>query len=252
MKNYMDLTGKTAIVTGASSGLGRRYAIALAEQGAAVAGFARRIERLNELKEEIEKNGGVFLPIQCDLSSEEQIIAGVDKVAKEFGKIDILINNAGDIALCPTTELSLAAWQKVVDVSLTSYFLMSREVGKHMIKNKYGRVINTCSMFGKIAAHHQPILAYNATKGAVPNFTRSLAQEWAEHNITVNAVGPGMFPSEMMVESEQTNQLLAARCPIGRMGRIEELLGQVLLFASDACSYTTGQTIFIDGGWTSV
>ena len=181
MKNYMDLTGRVAIVTGASSGLGYAYSKALAENGAKVAAFARRVEKLNKLKEEIEAAGGVCLPVQCDVSKEEDVINGVQKVIDSFGKIDILVNNAGAIKVCPTTELPLEEWKKVVDVSLTGYFLMAREVGKNMIKNHYGRIINTASMYGKIASHHNPILVYNATKGAVPNFTRGLAQEWAEY-----------------------------------------------------------------------
>ena len=252
MKNYMDLTGKVAIVTGASSGLGYAYSKALAENGAKVAAFARRVEKLENLKNEIETNGGVCLPVQCDVSKEEDVINGVQKVVDTFGKIDILVNNAGAITVCPTTELSLKDWQKVVDVSLTGYFLMAREVGKNMIKNKYGRIINTASMYGKIASFHNPIISYNATKGAVPNFTRGLAQEWAQYGITVNAIGPGMFPSEMMVVDDATEQFLQMRAPIGRSGKVEELCGQLLLFASDSCSYTTGQTIYIDGGITIV
>ena len=120
------------------------------------------------------------------------------------------------------------------------------------IANRYGRIINIASMYGCIASHHNPILSYNATKGAVPNFTRGLAQEWAEYGITVNAVGPGMFPSEMMNIDEQTKQFLAFRAPIGRPGKVSELCGQVLLFASEETAYTTGQTIYIDGGITSV
>lgn len=252
MKNYFDLTGKVAVITGASSGLGREYTKALAEQGAKVAPMARRLPRLEDLQKEIEANGGECFPVQCDVSKEEAVISAVEKVVEHFGRIDILINNAGAIELCPTTELPLEKWQQVVDVSLTGYFLMCKEVGKVMIKNEYGRIINTASMFGKICGDQQPILAYNATKGAVPNFTRSLAQEWAKYNITVNAVGPGMFPSEMMIMNEDTLQLLKARCPMRRPGDVKELLGQVLLFASDAATYTTGQTVYIDGGWTSV
>lgn len=252
MKNYMDLTGRTAIVTGASSGLGYEYCKALAENGAMVAAFARRAERLEGLREEIEKNGGKCLPVPCDVTKEEQVIQGVQKVIDAWGKIDILVNNAGAMAYCPTTELTLERWQNVVDISLTGYFLMARECGKHMIKNRYGRIINTASMFGKIASFHNPILAYNATKGAVPNFTRSLAQEWAEYNITVNAIGPGEFPSEMMVFTDEALEELKQRCPIGRPGKIEELCGQLLLFASENSAYTTGQTIYIDGGWTAV
>ena len=252
MKNYMDLTGRVAIVTGASSGLGYEYCKALAENGAKVAGFARRIEKLEKLKDEIEATGGEFLPVACDVSDEEQVVAGVQKVIDTFGKVDILVNNAGMMAYCPTVDLPLERWQQVVDVSLTGYFLMARECAKNMIENNYGRIINTASMYGHIASLHHPILAYNATKGAVPNFTRSLAQEWAQYNITVNAIGPGEFPSEMMQFDDAALAELKERCPIGRPGRIEELCGQLLLFASDASAYTTGQTIYIDGGWTAV
>ena len=252
MKNYMDLTGRVAVVTGASSGLGRAFSKALAENGAKVAVLARRRERLEELKAEIEADGGECLPVVCDVTVEQNIIDAVQQVVDHFGKIDILINNAGYIAVCPTTELPLSEWQKVVDTSITAYFLMAREVGKNMIANRYGRIINIASMYGCIASHHNPILSYNATKGAVPNFTRGLAQEWAEYGITVNAVGPGMFPSEMMNIDEQTKQFLAFRATIGRPGEVRELCGQVLLFASEETAYTTGQTIYIDGGITSV
>lgn len=252
MKNYMDLTGRIAVVTGASSGLGYEYCKALAENGAKVAAFARRKEKLEHLKEEIEKNGGTCLPVQCDVGCEEQVVSGVQKVIDTLGKVDILINNAGMIAYSPTVDLSLEQWQRVVDVSLTGYFLMARECAKSMIQNQYGRIINTASMYGHIAAFNHPILAYNATKGAVPNFTRSLAQEWAKYNITVNAIGPGEFPTEMMQFNEAALEELRNRCPMGRPGKIDELCGQMLLFASENCSYTTGQTIYIDGGWTAV
>lgn len=253
MKNYLDLTGKVAVVTGASSGLGNAYAKALAENGAKIAGLARRADRLEALVEEIEKeHGGECLPLVCDVTDEDAVITAVQQAADHFGKIDILINNAGAIKVEPTVDLKLSDWQNVVDISLTGYFLMARECGKHMIANNYGRVVNTASMFGLIAGNHMANLAYNATKGAIPNFTRSLAQEWAQYNITVNAIAPGMFPSEMMVIDDDVKALLAMRCPLGRAGRVEELLGQMLLFASDASSYTTGQVIAIDGGWTSV
>lgn len=252
MKNYLDLTGKVAVVTGASSGLGYAYAKALAENGAKVAGLARRAERLEALKNEIEASGGECLPVACDITDEEAAKQAVQQVVDQYGKIDILINNAGAIKVTPTIDLELSDWDHVVDISMTAYFLMARECGKHMIKNNYGRIINTCSMFGLIAGQHMTNLAYNTTKGSIPNFTRSLAQEWAQYNITVNAIAPGMFPSEMMVINDDTKGLLQMRCPLGRAGNVDELLGQMLLFASDASSYTTGQTIAIDGGWTSV
>ena len=252
MRNYMDLTGRVAVVTGASSGLGNAFCKALAENGAKIAAFARRAERLEALKAEIEANGGECLPVVCDLTVEQDVIDGVQKAIDHFGKIDILINVAGYIKVCPTVDLPLSEWQKMVDTSITAYFLMAREVAKNMIENRYGRIINIASMYGCIASHHNPILGYNTTKGGVPNMTRGMAQEWAEYGITVNAVGPGMFPTEMMVVDEQAEQFLAFRAPIGRAGRIDEILGQVLLFASDCNSYTTGQTIYIDGGLTSV
>ena len=252
MRNYMDLTGRVAVITGASSGLGNAFCKAMAENGAKIAAFARRAERLEALKEEIESKGGECLPVVCDVTCEQQIIDGVQKVIDHFGKIDILVNVAGYIKVCPTTELPLAEWQKVVDTSITAYFLMARECAKNMIKNHYGRIINIGSMYGCIASHHNPILAYNTTKGGVPNMTRGMAQEWAEYGITVNAVGPGMFPTEMMDVTDEAKQFLAFRAPIGRAGKIDEILGQVLLFASENNSYTTGQTIYVDGGLTSV
>lgn len=252
MRNYMDLTDRVAIVTGASSGLGYAYCKAMAENGAKIAAFARRAERLEKLKEEIEAAGGECLPVQCDVTCEEQIVAGVQKVIDHYGKIDILVNNAGCITVKPFTEVTLEEWNKDVNTSITAYFLMAREVAKNMKENKYGRIINTASMYGCIASHRNPILSYNTTKGAVPNFTRGLAQELAEYGITVNAIGPGMFPSEMMQVDEQTHMFLQMRCPIGRPGNIDELLGQLLLFASETSSYTTGQTIYIEGGLTSV
>lgn len=252
MRNYMDLTGRVAVITGASSGLGNAFCKAMAENGAKIAAFARRAERLEALKEEIESKGGECLPVVCDVTSEQQIIDGVQKVIDHFGKIDILVNVAGYIKVCPTTELPLAEWQKVVDTSITAYFLMARECAKNMIKNHYGRIINIGSMYGCIASHHNPILSYNTTKGGVPNMTRGMAQEWAEYGITVNAVGPGMFPTEMMNVTDEAKQFLAFRAPIGRAGELDEILGQVLLFASECNSYTTGQTIYVDGGLTSV
>lgn len=252
MKNYMDLTGRVAIVTGASSGLGYEYSKALAGNGAKVAGFARRIERLEALKDDIQAAGGEFLAVQCDVGVEDQVIAGVQRTIDEFGKVDILVNNAGLQAYCPTVDLPLERWLDVLNVNLTGYFLMARECAKNMIENNYGRIINTASMYGHISPNHHPILAYCTTKGAIPNFTRALAQEWAPYNITVNAIGPGEFPTEMMQFDDAALAELEGRCPITRPGNIDELCGQLLLFASEESSYTTGQTIYIDGGWTAV
>ena len=248
----MRLENKVAVVTGASSGMGKAITTRFVQEGAKVVAVARRIERLEELAESLKGEPGEIEIFSADITSVDKNNEMIDFAVEKFGHLDILVNNAGSMAYCPTTELTLEAWDKVVRLSITGYFLMARECAKSMIKNHYGRIINIASMYGRIASFHHPILAYNTTKGAVPNFTRGLAQEWAQYGITVNAIGPGEFPSEMMVFDDAALEELKKRCPIARPGKIEELCGQLLLFASENSAYTTGQTIYIDGGWTSV
>ena len=249
----MNLEGKTALVTGASRGIGRAIALELAKKGADVLlNYNGSVDRAREVKAEIERLGKSAQLYPCDVADYSACETMFRDIFSEHSGLDILVNNAGSMAYCPTTELTLEAWDKVVRLSITGYFLMARECAKSMIKNHYGRIINIASMYGRIASFHHPILAYNTTKGAVPNFTRGLAQEWAQYGITVNAIGPGEFPSEMMVFDDAALEELKKRCPIARPGKIEELCGQLLLFASENSAYTTGQTIYIDGGWTSV
>lgn len=254
MKDYFDLKGQVAIVTGCSTGLGVQMAKALANQGAAIVAVARRQNMIDAVAKEIADEFGVkTLAVRCDITDTAAVEDMVDTVLKEFGRIDILINNAGTGAVAPAEDITDEQFGNEMNIDLFGSFRVARAAAKKaMIPAKYGRIINIASMYGRIASHHNPILAYNATKGAVPNFTRGLAQEWAEHGITVNAIGPGMFPSEMMAVDEGTEQFLAFRAPIGRSGKVHELCGQLLLFASDMSSYTTGQTIYIDGGLTSV
>ncbi|KNF07335.1 gluconate 5-dehydrogenase [Gottschalkia purinilytica] len=253
--NLFDLTGKIAIVTGASSGLGVQFAKALARQGADVAIVARRLEKLESLSKEITSMGRKCLAVKCDVTNEQDIINAVKKIVNEYGTIDILVNNAGISVVEKVEEHSLELWNKVIQTNLTGVFLFAREVGKTMIKNKYGKVINTASINGHVGSLGGTNTAYCASKGAVVNFTRALSAEWAPYNITVNAIGPGCFESEMTAEligNEFFEQLVKSRCPMGRMGRQGELDGALIYLASDASSYTTGQTIFVDGGWTSV
>lgn len=257
MTNIFDLTGKIAIVTGASSGLGIQFANALADQGASIAIAARRKDRLDALAKQLNDRGKRCIAIQCDVSKEEDIIKAVEQVIKHYGRIDILINNSGTANAFKAEEQSTEEWKRIIDVNLTGVYLFAREVGKVMIAQKYGKIINIGSIHSNLAissAIHS-ISAYCASKGGVQMLTKSLAAEWAKYNITVNAIAPAYFPSEMTADaagSKEFEQFIQFRCPMGRMGKDGELNGAVIYFASDASSYTTGQTLNIDGGWNTI
>jgi NAD(P)-dependent dehydrogenase (short-subunit alcohol dehydrogenase family) len=250
-----DISGKTALLTGASSGLGVQFAKALAGHGADVVIAARRLERLEKLAEEIRQTGRKCLPVQCDVTKTSDIETAVEKTIKEFGKVDILVNNAGVAEVSPAEKHTDEQWDKVMDTNIRGVFLFARTVGSAMIKRNYGKIINIASMYGLVANTYSKNVSYHSSKGAVILLTRALAAEWAEHNITVNAIGPGFFISEMTqgaASDEQFEKFVGFRCPMGRMGRPGELDGALLFLASDASSYVTGQTIFVDGGWTAV
>lgn len=248
-----DLIGKVAIVTGASSGLGKQFAKALAEQGADVAILARRTEKLKELAKNIEESGRNCLAVECDVTNEESIKNAVATVKNKFGRIDILVNNAGVCEFSAgihdhTTE----QWDKVLDTDLKAVFLMAREASHTMMEQKYGKIINIASVGGIQAGPSQ--IGYFAAKGGVINLTKAMAAELAPYNVTVNAIGPGVFETEMtdgMLEAEGS-LVLKNRSAMKRFGKEGELNGALIYFASDACSYTTAQTIFIDGGMTSM
>ncbi len=250
-----DLAGKVSVVTGASSGLGVQFAKALARQGADLAIVARRAEKLEGLSKEINSMGRRCMAVKCDVTIESEIKAAVERIVDEYGKIDILVNNAGVAEVSPAEQHTNEQWDRVLDTNLKGVFIFARETGKIMIRQKYGRVINITSMYGHIANTVSSNVSYHASKGAVVNLTRALAAEWAKHNITVNAIGPGFFASEMtegLVEDKQFVDFVKFRCPAGRVGKPGELDGALVYLASDASSYTTGQTIFVDGGWTAV
>ncbi len=256
MTELFSLLNKKAVVTGASSGLGVQMAKALAAHGADVALLARRKEKLEQVREEIESNYDVkAISVECDVANLDQVKAAVDVVEKEFGQVDILLNNAGVGGIGTAQEMSLEAWQQVVDVNLTGVFLCSQQFGNLMIEKKYGKIINIASIFGYAANLAFPVSAYHATKGAVVNLTRALAAEWAKYNITVNAIGPGFFESEMtqdIKDNEEANAFIVGGSPMHRWGKTGELNGALMLLASDASSFITGQTIYVDGGWTAV
>ncbi|WP_461205066.1 SDR family NAD(P)-dependent oxidoreductase [Clostridium sp. DL1XJH146] len=255
MENLFDLTGKVAIVTGASSGIGAQFAKAYAAQGASVAILARRIEKLEGLAKEIEAEGGIAFPVKCDVTKEDEIIEAVDKVIAKFGKIDILMNNAGTASKGSVEELDENEWDRVMNLNVKSIFLVSKHVVKHMKENKYGKIINIASILGFVGSKDSPLHAYNASKGAVVNLTRGMGTSLVKDGITVNAIGPSLFKTEMTEKTLYTDDYVRGYnfiCPAGRPGNPGELNGAAIYFASDASSYTTGQILYVDGGWTSI
>jgi len=255
MKKLFDLSGKVALVTGASSGLGIQFAKALAGQGADIAIAARRLERLEQVKKDVEAMGVRCLAIKCDVGNTDEVVAMVEQAKSHFGKIDILANNAGVSGVSPAEAQTDEDWRSIIDINVNAAFYVAREVGKVMITQKYGRIINTASVCSAFAMPGVPITAYNTSKGAVWMLTKSLAVEWAKHNITVNCIGPGFFRSEMTENTIKTpgfDATIKAYCPMGRIGNAGELDGALVYFASDASSFTTGQMLFIDGGWTAI
>lgn len=255
MTNIFSLDGKVAIVTGASSGLGVQFAKALSNYGAKVVISARRLEKLEAVKQEIENSGGEVFPVQCDVNNEEDIANVVSKTLEKYGQIDILVNNAGVADMSKAEDIEADAWDRVVDTNLKGVAMFSKHVARHMLEKEYGKIINIASMFGALGNEFVPASAYHASKGGVVNLTRAHAGEWSKHGITVNAIGPGFFPSEMtqpIEGNEPFEAYLKSRCAMDRWGRDGEIDGALIYLASDASSYTTGQTLYVDGGWTAV
>ena len=255
MKNLFDLSGKVAIVTGASSGLGRQFATALAGAGADVAILARRVENLEETKKILDALGSDTLAIKCDVTNNDDIKTAVAAVKERYGRIDILVNNAGVATVSPSQDHSDEEWERVMNTNMNAVFYMCREVGKIMVEQNYGKIINLGSIHSRVAMPGLGIAAYCASKGGVFMLTKELAVEWARYNITVNAIGPSYFPSEMtgaVINDPAFLTGIKALCPMGRPGKPEELDGALLYFASDASTFTTGQLLNIDGGWTAI
>ena len=253
MHDCFDLSGRVALITGASSGLGAQFARALAARGADVVLLARRKEKLQGVAEEVRSLGVRALPVQCDVTSREQQQAAVDAAMKEFGKIDILINNAGTCEVMPTVDLTEESWHFVTDVNLEAVVFMTKYVAKHMIEAGYGRIINIGSMYGLRASVTGAIPGYWASKGAMPQLTRGWANEFAGNGISVNCIAPGFFLTELMPgDDDDYTDLVNGLIPMKRMGHAEEMDGLVVLLASEGASYITGQTIAIDGGKTAI
>ena len=255
MELCFDIERQTAIVTGASSGLGVTFAETLAECGINLVIAARRYERLVKVAEDLSSKYGVkVVPVKTDVSKEDQVTNMVKIAIERFGSLEILVNNAGIASLSPSVDMSLEEWKKVIDVNLTGVFLCARVAAREMIKKKYGKIVNISSIYGAVGDIY-PTAPYYASKGAVINLTRSLAVEWAPYKINVNAIAPGFFPSEMtesVFQDEQALKYILSRTPLGRTGEPLDLKAALIYLASPASNYVTGQTIFVDGGWTAL
>lgn len=255
MKNLFDLGGRVALVTGGSSGLGVQFAKALANQGADIAICARRTDRLEAVKSEIEALGVKCYTHRCDVTNLEDIETTVKDCVESFGRLDILVNNAGLGLTAPATDMPAEDWLKMMDTNLNSVFFFARTAAKYMIPAGYGRIINVGSIHSTVSMKGFPVNSYATTKGGVLMLTKALANEWATTGVTVNAIGPAYFASEMtaaVMEDAAVLGLIESCCPMGRVGRPGELDTAVVYFASEFSSYTTGQLLQVDGGWTTI
>ena len=246
-----DLSGKTAIVTGGGSGLGRQMAEGLAEAGANLVLCARDAERCEETAAALASGGVRALGLGCDVRDPEQVEAVVQRAVSTFSTIDILVNNAGTSWGAAPEDVPLAGWQKVIDVNLTGLFLFSQHAGRVMIEQGGGKILNVASVAAFVAAPPELMdaVAYSTSKGGVVSLTRDLAVKWARHGICVNAVAPGWFPTEMSrVLLDRTPDAFLRRIPLGRFGLPNDLKGTVVFLAGPASDYITGQTLIVDGG----
>lgn len=251
----LSLKGRNAIVTGGGQGLGKAMAMGLAQAGADIIIAARRTQSAMETKPIIESYGVKCTVIQGDMRNEDDIKAMVAAVLKEYGKIDILFNNAGTWRGDDAEKVTTEDWKEVIDVNLTGPFIVSREVGKVMLKQGKGSIVNIASMSGMVVNTPQNQCAYNASKGGLIMLTKSMATEWATRGVRVNAICPGYIRTEMSEDRYQKKDPAIERwfsmTPMGRSGKAEELMGLAVYLASDASGFATGSTYVLDGGYTA-
>jgi len=249
--DLFDLTGKVAMVTGASKGLGKAMAAGLAKAGSDLALCARNPDDLRRAAAEVGKFGTRVETFPLDVVDRESILEAVDSILSRFGRIDILVNNAGINIRKTVLDLSEEEWDSVLDTNLKGYFLVSQAVAPVMIRQGGGKVINLSSIFGAVGMNHQA--AYAASKGGIVQLTKVMAIEWAGSNIQVNAIGPTYFETPLVAalrNDPERFRFINERTPMGRWGQPEELEGTVVFLASRASDFITGQTVYVDGGWT--
>jgi len=256
VRQLFDLEGKTALVTGGSRGLGLQIAEALGEAGARVMLTSRKAEDLEQSAAELKKRGIEAIWIAADASQPSEIVRVSQDAIARLGQVDILVNNAGATWGAAAEDHPLEAWDKVMNLNVRSIFLMSQAIGKHsMIPRRAGKIINVASIAGLAGnSADMSLVAYNTSKAAVVNFTRTLAGEWGKYNINVNALAPGFFPSKMSkgLLAERGADNMARRAPLLRIGDDDDLKGATLLFASPAGKHITGQVLPIDGGVSAI
>ena len=253
VKQLFDLSGNVALITGGSRGLGLQMAEALGELGAKVAITARKQHELSEAEEHLKKLGMEIITITADMSDKAVIPEVVDQVIKRYGNVDILINNAGTTWGAPAEDHPDEAWDKVMNLNVDAMFFLTREVAKRcMIPRNFGKIINIASIAGLSGnPESMKTIAYNTSKGANVNFTRALASEWGRHNINVNAICPGFFPSRMSQGLLDTmGEEMLERIPLNRFGGHEDMKGVTALLASEAGRHISGQCLAVDGGTT--
>ncbi|MED3878150.1 SDR family oxidoreductase [Priestia megaterium] len=251
IKDLFDLTGKTAIITGGGRGLGEQMAEGLAEAGANIVLCSRKKEACQQVADRLAAMGVKTLALACDISQPEDIKNVVHQTIETFGRIDILINNSGATWGAPVEKMPLEAWQKVMNINVTGTFLMSQEAGKEMIKQKAGKIINIASIagLGGTDPQYMDTIGYNTSKGAVITFTKDLAVKWGQHNIQVNAIAPGFFPTKMSgAIMEQGKDYFLSQTPLKRFGSEADLKGAAVFLASAASNYITGDILTVDGG----
>jgi len=250
-REMFDLQGEAAIVTGGAQGLGREMAMALAEVGADVVVADVNFDGAKKTAQAICELGPKGIAVKVDVTRINDVKKMTEKAVSTFGKIDILVNNAGIVNNHPAEKLSTSDWDKLMEINMKGVFLCAREVGKVMIRQKKGNIINIASMSGLIVNKPQPQMHYNASKAAVNMITKSLAAEWARHNIRVNAISPGYMGTVMVHKAmPKYGKGWLPLIPMGRIGRPEEIKGPVVFLASEASSYVTGAVLVMDGGYT--
>jgi gluconate 5-dehydrogenase len=251
IKELFDLTGKIAIVTGGGRGLGQQIAEGFAEAGANVVVCSRRLEACMEVSEELKKLGVDSLALKCDVTNPEDVKNIVERTIERFGRIDILVNNSGATWGAPVEDMPLEAWQKVMNVNVTGTFLMSQAVGKVMLEQKSGKIINIASVAGLKGSNpkYMNAIGYNSSKGAVITFTKDLAVKWGPHGIYVNAIAPGFFPTKMSKGLlDQGGEGILEGTPLRKFGSDNDLKGVALFLAAPASDFVTGDVVVVDGG----
>ena len=255
VQDLFDLKGKVSIVTGGGRGLGLALAEGLAEAGSDIVICSRKESNCREAARKIERAGVRAVGVGCDITQPEDISKLTDFTLKEFGKIDILVNNSGATWGAPTEDYPVKGWKKVNDVNVTGTFLCSQIIGKAMIEKGGGKIINISSIFGGVGCKSEVMdaIAYNTSKGAMEAFTKDLAVKWAKHRVYVNAIAPAFIETEMtLVTMEKGRGPILSHVPVGRFGLPDDLKGAAVFLSSAASDYITGTVLFVDGGYRAM